>query len=114
MASSLSSGAVAQIPPSIPVTSYALVTDTTGQTLYTVPANRTFYCTGMSIIPSGGNYDVYLKVGGTDIMRLLGLDSQPIEPQGFPIFVATAGQTVVGRMAAGGTTAFFNIWGFIL
>jgi len=114
MSSGIASGAVAQIPPNTPIIATATINSTSGVTLYTVPAGRTFYCTGAVIVADGGTYEMYIRIDSTDIITVKALNATPVNLSGQLIFAADAGEVVKGRMGSGATSGYMTIWGYIL
>ena len=116
MSSGIASGGVSQIPPDSPVIATATVTSATGDTLYTVPAGRKFYCQGASIAFGGPatDLDVYLRIDSTDVVSTLLKENESTVLNGNPLFLAEAGEVVKGRNGATSNTSLMTIWGYIL
>lgn len=100
MVFSINSGAVGILPPDNPVALAFATVEETGETLLTVPAGRTFYCTSLSLVnvnAVGGTDIVFtITVGGTTmfIAKVNAATSQAFA--GNPLLLyATTGQAVV-------------------
>jgi len=117
MASSLSAGATAQIPPAAPMNfagSYDNSEYPTPQTVYTVPAGRRLYLTGGVFGTQSVAATALLKDDGTTFLIAPTLEGTPTTASGFPIAVLEAGSVLTTISISGGESYFFTLWGFLL
>lgn len=85
----------------------------TGAVIYTVPAGKTFYCTGALLETVVTGADIRIAVAGVDTIRCLTQGASiPIRLSGGILFQATAGQAITLVHAAGASNGVGNIWGF--
>lgn len=114
MSSNIVSGSQGVLPPEFPVNVFE-ENFSSGDTVYTVPAGQTFYCTWINFIAaetvSPASY--YLLVDGVTVARALfeGAASFMTNPQ--PIyFIATSGQVITCVHNLGANDGAVNFGGF--
>lgn len=117
MSFGLSAGATATIPPTNPQNFTGIYDNSeypTPDTLYTVPAGRTLYITGVSMTASSATATLLVKVNGTTKFITGGTEQTPSNTYGFPIFVVNGGEVLTAISGSGGESLYYNVFGFLL
>lgn len=114
MSSGITSGSISLLPPAEPVTAADNDIEE-GETLYTVPTGKTFYCYGGIIGNPSTTANIGLKVDLVQAISLLVVanGSVPFGNGFVPVFIATSGQVITLSPASGINNTNVTIWGFL-
>jgi hypothetical protein len=116
MSTGITSGSVAIIPPQNPVSATSPNGGTNQDTIYTVPAGKTFYCIGIMASNSNALIANYVfKTGATVLFGGFAIPTNGnVSVTGQPLFTATTGQVITMNNTVGHNNNEGVIWGFLL